>query len=203
MPLERWLLDRSASARQEMSISAEHGASADLLATQLPRIESTATQPDQERLQELELALAAALREKEEMRQQALKREEELRAELGGELSTQLIRVTREGLAGLQNAIEEAISILLMPLLRDRLHAIALIDLRKLIALTMANSQEPLLQVKAPAHLHDTLRELVEGCGLSATMSESESVELVFGHHRARFEELSRRWIEGLEDHDA
>ena len=199
IPLERWLLSRTGGTQPAAPPIAMEQAVDCPPAELVSSVEGVAIPKVDNRLQELEQALATALCDHEELRQQGLKREQQLLDELGDDLSRHLSQAITDGLARLQSSIETAISQILMPFLRNDARAMALAELRTLISQTLSEATQPLIHVKAPGHLHAALRDHLAECGLATTVIEAESVELDFVDRRARFEELSSLWIERLE----
>lgn len=200
IPLERWLQDRGGGNRLAITCTPADEDETVPEGVRVTEVEGAPAGVDDNRLLELEQALASALRQHEETRQEALKREHELAAQFGAEVSAHLAHSIRDGLATLHSVIEAALSEVLSPFIGDTARGAALAELRQLLSRELADMTDPLIHVRAPAHLHGLIADTLEGSGVSCALLEADTIELSFSHHRVRFEELSARWIEGLKD---
>lgn len=189
IPLERWLAARE-------GIDDALGTHEDLEVRIQPDVRD---EPDvavtPSRCQELEESLAAALREIEEQKTAAAVREQALADQLGEALVVRLKEQVEAGLASLQQALESAICDVLTPFLSGEAGRTAATRLLGLVTMAFRNSSEPLLEVRAPRHLHGPLSFAMEQLAISSTIVEASPVELVFADHRERFEELASAWV--------
>lgn len=146
--------------------------------------------------------LLTAVREAEaKLEQQALShaaRERELEARLGAELGRRLQSEISSAFEGLLTTIEESLAQLLAPFLTEQARIRATADLMDLIRRDMQQSEAPLIEIRAPAGLHDAMRCLGDEAGIAVTDGSSDIVELVFSTDRRRFEDLSARWVETI-----
>ena len=122
--------------------------------------------------------------------------EEELRQRLGEALAERIGVEIGRGLDGLLSQLEGALTQVLTPFLSQAARDRAVTELKALLQRELASAAEPVVELRAPAELHEMLSTLNVG------LVQAETVEIVFAGERQRFEELSARWcamIEGRE----
>ena len=154
-----------------------------------------------QRLRELEEALAASLESAQQERHAAVTRERELSHRLGEELALRLGQDIRSGLTQLQAEIELAICDILSPFLEQQACRRSADSLRTMIAQSLSDTTEPLVEVRAPSLMHDAVRSAVEAAGMQVELLEGHHIELTIGTQVTRFEGLAARWIEVLKEH--
>lgn len=126
-------------------------------------------------------------------------REEELRSQLGSELNQRLEAEINRAFGALLGMLEDSLSQVLMPFLTVEVRIRAVSDLMKLIRQELREADGPVLEIRAPAAVHDALATLQDQSAVSITIAESATVEIILASQRARFEELSSRWCAAIE----
>ena len=200
IPLDRWLQDRS-NVTSGDSRSVEQDLPFEISSSIAHSVDDEDTfRQDMKRLAELEDALVAAQREREELKVDAVRRESQLIESLGSDLAVKIGHDIKEGLARIQHDIEHALVDVLIPFLGEAVSRKTQDELGSLIATTFANSSEPFLEVRAPAEFHPMLLAGLARAGLTASATESSTIDVLFPDQRMRFEELSVQWISLIEE---
>ncbi len=154
-----------------------------------------------ERQRELEAALAVSLESAEGERQAAAARERELSERLGEALAMRLGQEVKDGLMRLQTDIETAVVDALGPFLEQEACRRSAVSLGSMIAQSLADISEPLIEVRAPQTLHGVLKAALAQTGVTIDLNEGPHVELAIGTRVTQFEDLAARWIEVLAGH--
>ena len=126
-------------------------------------------------------------------------KERELLSRLGDDLSSRIATEMSRALDDVLGILEECLGEVLTPFLCDKARARATSRLLDLVREELRQTDDPVLEIRAPAELHDSLSLLREAADVSSTLTESGTVEIVRSAHRMRFEELSLRWCQVIE----
>jgi hypothetical protein len=197
IPLSRWLSERpkplgSSSpvmVPEERSICRNCAEIASLTVT-----ESEAPSREEELLAALEQAedrLAKLI-------QSQAREVEELQNRLGHELNKHVEAEVARAFGDILGMLEESLTQVLMPFLAGEARMRANSDLMEMIRRELRETHEAVLDIRAPASVHEALAGLREQTGVSITVSESETVEIILATQRSRFEELSSQWCAAI-----
>lgn len=154
----------------------------------------------EERLLQLDDALEAARLSLLQEREQWTAREAELRQQFASDMAVALRDQVITCLNGLQHALEQSLADALIPFLSREAVKQAHHQLIGLLHCSVEH-EGAVLEVRAPGELHQLFREKLDEAGMQAVFIESPAIEVLFDARRARFELLSQRWIQILEDH--
>ena len=198
IPLASWL--RDCRSQEPGKLQPPHGESPPL-AIEQDDSEDGVGKDLVQRLRELEEALATSVESAQQERHAAATRERELSQRLGEELASRLGQDIRSGLMQLQADIELALCDVLAPFLEQQSCRRSVDDLRTMIAQSLSDTTEPLVEVRAPGPMHDAVRSAIEEAGLQIDLLEGHHIELTIGTQVTRFEGLASRWIEVLKEH--
>ena len=154
------------------------------------------------RVKELEVMLQATEEQSQEERIRQAAREQALERNLSEEVAAQINGSVKATFCNLQEAVESALVEVLLPFLRRTAAQRAAGDLIGLLREMLASTAEPLIELKAPARLHETLNSALERAGIAVLLREGEAVELVFSSQTARLQELGANWVQLLEGHN-
>jgi hypothetical protein len=197
IPLSRWLAERQSPAQ---ALHIPDGLEEPACPMPALEIETDTVNAAAQREEEL----LASLREAEErLEQQVLARaarERELETRLGEDLSRTLQAGIAKATGSLLGMIEESLAMALAPLLEEQARSRSIAELTELIRRELRQADTPVLEIRAPSHLHDALRPLAGEAGISMTMTESACVEVVLAAERRRFEDLSSRWLDAIRE---
>ena len=132
-----------------------------------------------------------------ELQRKAAAREQQLMEQLGGEVVSKIMLELRSGFTCIQSGIEEAVYEVLVSFLGEVLGRKATDELLMLLRQSMAETREPLLEVKAPSHVLLRLDEIMTEQP-NICFTESDEISLNFEAGAARFEELASHWANVL-----
>ena len=206
IPLGRWLVERGGGAGVgvagplplELLSSGDDGATVEMPCEVDPGIQALT-----DRLSELEAALAAAVEGLDEERALHSARERELERRLGEHLVAELRTGLEAALSKLQHDVEAAAADALLPFLGNAAASLSAGQLTVLIRSVLRDTAAPLLEVKAPARLHGALSAALDEAGVTASLKDDDTIELVFSTHAARFQDLADRWLMMIEGKSA
>ena len=199
IPLSRWLAERQSPAQ---ALHIPDGLEEP--ACPIPELDIETDAVSAAAAAQREEELLTSLRETEErLEQQVLAhaaRERELETRLGEDLSRTLQTGIAKATGSLLGMIEESLAMALAPLLEEQARSRSIAELTELIRRELQQADMPVLEIRAPSHLHDALRPLADEAGISMTMTESACVEVVLAAERRRFEDLSSRWLDAIRE---
>jgi hypothetical protein len=194
IPLGQWLAKQDVGQHQP-----SHNVDSHLQEVELPGLERIAEDSMlsdvSERLARCEDSLASALQELEKERDSATIREAQLHDQLGEKAITALRESIGSGLSDMQEAVESAIVDALTPFLKEAAVKKAAFDLTSSIRQVMNNSADPPIVVKVPKQLHPFLNSAMDQLTVQVTEADIDAIEVIFASQRARFEELSQKWV--------
>lgn len=189
-PLSQWLTERDAPPPP--AIIAEDFAPEALLPFE--PVEEPPPPPDPS--EELRARLAEAEETIATLRAEHARAGEELRQQLGEALAERIGAEIARGFDGLLSQLEGALTQVLTPFLSQAARDRAVTELKALLQRELASAAEPVVELRAPAELHEMLSTL------NVKLIEAEAVEIVFAGERQRFEELSARWCAMIEERE-
>ena len=123
-------------------------------------------------------------------------REREIVVEWSARCSSAVSASIKDAFADLRHRLETALSDALSPFLDGMAHAKALQQVMRLLAAEMTGAPDPVLEIRAPAAMHEHLSLLLEQQGFGVTLTESDKIEAVSHSGTAKFETMAARWIE-------
>jgi hypothetical protein len=152
-----------------------------------------------DREEELRAALKRAEDQLEELSLVHAEKERQLVNRLGEELGRHISSAIDRAFGSALVMLEESLCQALLPFLGEQARMRALSDLRDLLVQELQQAEAPVLEIRAPAELHEALSVLRNHAGVSLTATECKTIEIVLVTERKRFEELSSRWLEVIQ----
>jgi hypothetical protein len=194
IPLSDWLTGRSGPESSPTSGFEVHDlAASETMPDDETCAEITIVKPDPEEI--LRAALRRTEDQLEELSRAHAERERELMNRLGDELSRHIASEVDRAFDSALGMLEDSLCQALLPFLGEQARVRAVSGLRDLIEQELQQAGSPALEIRAPAELHDALAGLRERSGLLLTVTDCQTIEVVFSTERLRFEELSSRWL--------
>jgi len=202
IPLAHWLTERADAAGSLASEPAleEFPQPDDIFEPESPPSGYSDTQGREEELRE---ALHKAEQRLEELSLAHAEKERELLNRIGDELTSRIAAEMSRALDDVLSKLEEALGDVLRPFLCEQARAKAVSSLIELVKEELRQTDDPVLEIRAPADMHEPLLALRELGDVSSTLIESRTVEIIRATNRIRFEELSLRWCQAIEGNNA
>lgn len=155
------------------------------------RLANAGKQARQELRRETAAMILAALEEEQE-------RSERREAALVTEWTARCAEVTGSALSGLkqelQRSVGKALDDILQPLLPEALRHLATEKLFELLHREFDTAGDEILEVRAPAGMHEKLRKMLNQVEVQAILTESPKIEVLSRHGSSRFESLAGAW---------
>ena len=135
-----------------------------------------------------------------QQRQLADSREQEYIREWSARCSSGVGASVAEAFADVRRCLETALTDALSPFLEEMVHATALQQVFHLLAGELTDTEDAILEIRAPATMHGHLSGFLEKRGLGAVLTESDRIEVVSRAGTAKFETMAARWIDLLRE---
>lgn len=198
IPLDRWLRDRdvhsgvNVTERPELltEITADH---------QDAPIRCGDCEKLSLKVLELERILIEEQARLAEVRTISETREGELRNALCDGLADRLVGAVSTGLTELQRDLEASLVEVLVPFLGRTCARRASDDLLQKVRAAIAGVRDTVIELWAPAELHDLLRSRLGTSSLQFELRDAATIDLILPSGSIHFESLAEMWIETLE----
>ena len=198
IPLAHWLTERAEAARSSESgpILEEYRQLDEVICPESPPANDTEAPNREEELLE---ALLNAEQRIEELSLTHAGKEKELLNRIGDELTSRIAAEMGRALDDVLSNLEETVGDVLRPFLCDQARARAVSSLLELVREELQQTDNPVLEIRAPVDMHEALLALRQSGDVSSMLTESRTVEIVRATNRIRFEELSLLWCQAIE----
>lgn len=196
IPLAHWLVEKAQEEQLHLmtAAAAPEESPEPCLEDQGQDAALAASSALEARLLELEQALREAEERLAHMAQEHARKEREITERLGDTLCRHLATEVATGFHSLARQVEEAVAEALMPFLEAAVRDRAVTSLVELIRQDMRNRDSAVLEIRAPAGLHGALAEAFGETGMTITISEAATVDVMFAGERLRFQDLASTW---------